>query len=212
MGKPIDLVGKSFGRWTVLRVGQTNTRKGWDCVCTCGSTATVPTSNLTGGKSTCCMACANRTHGHSRHGPARNTYRIWWAMVQRCRNPRNESWELYGGRGISVCPAWVESFEAFLADMGVKPPGLSLDRQDNDGNYEPGNCRWATTVEQSHNSRAVRWVSFNGEKKVISEWARYFGLKVPTLFGRIREWGEAEAMRRSLQEMGARHADAFKRG
>ena len=84
------------------------------------------------------------------HSP---TYETWHAMIQRCTNPRASNWGYYGGRGITVCDRWLHSFENFLADMGMRPADLSLDRIDNDGNYEPGNCRWATAVEQSQNRR-----------------------------------------------------------
>lgn len=199
MGKAVDLVGQRFGRWTVLAADDTGKRRQWRCRCDCGQEKFVPTSNLTCGASTGCRTCGVKSHGHSRHGAAQGTYRIWWAMIQRCRNESNGSWPLYGGRGISVCPQWQASFETFLRDMGVKPPGRSLDRVNNDGPYSPSNCRWATPKEQSHNSRAARWISFNGESKVVSEWARYFGVKIPTLFGRIRAMGEADAMAYSMR-------------
>lgn len=91
-------------------------------------------------------------HGHTT-GKFSPTYQSWCSMIQRCTNPNRESWPYYGGRGITVCPRWM-SFDNFLEDMGERPPGLSLDRIDNDGNYEPGNCRWATPEEQHANRRA----------------------------------------------------------
>jgi hypothetical protein len=104
------------------------------------------------------MAQQRTVHGHSRKRGERTgttTYYIWAAMLQRCTNPRNKDWKLYGGRGITVCERWL-SFSNFLADMGEKPDGLSVDRINVDGNYEPDNCRWATAHEQAHNKRVPR--------------------------------------------------------
>jgi hypothetical protein len=107
-------------------------------------------------------------------------------MIQRCTNPSNSKYAYYGGRGISICSRWVESFAAFLADMGECPgSGYSIDRIDVNGNYEPGNCRWATKKEQSRNTRQIHALSFFGERKSLSEWAERFGLKPTTLKGRL---------------------------
>lgn len=96
-------------------------------------------------------------HGHDRNGAESSTHISWRAMRQRCMNSKHASWEYYGGRGIKVCPSW-NSFEQFLADMGTRPRGKTLDRIDPDGNYTPANCRWATKKKQANNKR-----HYNGE-------------------------------------------------
>jgi hypothetical protein len=103
-------------------------------------------------------------------------YDAWAHMIQRCENPKNKYFAYYGGRGISVCPEW-RKFPAFYRDMGDKPtPKHSLGRIDNDGNYEPGNCRWETQKQQMRNRRTTKWLEFNGERRPLGEWAELHGL------------------------------------
>ena len=119
-------------------------------------------------------------------------YSIWGTMRQRCNNPKSAGYAHYGGRGITVCARW-DSFENFIADMGVRPSkNHSIDRVDNDGPYSPENCRWATRIEQKANQRPRNdaiWVQHNGECKTIDDWARVTGIKHKTLSGRIRRYG-----------------------
>jgi hypothetical protein len=156
--KLIDLTGQHFGRWTVLalhpkRSKHRNAR--WHCVCDCGGERLVAASSLRQGGSKSC-GCLQREcktkHGHTKGGKVTRAYRCWVAMRQRCFNPNHEAYPYYGGRGITVCERWL-SFENFFADMGAPPRNRTLDRIDVNGNYEPNNCRWASTFEQSRNKR-----------------------------------------------------------
>lgn len=115
-------------------------------------------------------------------------------MKSRCFNPKDRSYARYGGRGITVCTRWM-SFDSFLADMGHPPPGMTLDRLDNDGPYEPGNCRWATKVQQQNNMRSNRVVEFEGRRMSIAEWSRETGLATHVIRKRLnRGWSVATAL------------------
>lgn len=122
------------------------------------------------------------THG-KKHTPE---WKAWSSMRYRCRNPRCHAWEDYGGRGITVCQRWIDSFENFLADMGERPAGHSLDRIDSNGNYEPSNCRWATRIEQESNKRSNRILEWNDRSWTMSELAREFGMLPGTLCDHLK--------------------------
>lgn len=119
-------------------------------------------------------------HGWSGKPPHRN----WVHMLNRCIKPGTRGYENYGGRGIKVCERWLD-FLNFLEDMGVPPKGYSLDRIDNNGNYEPGNCRWASKETQVRNARSNRNITFNGVTKCVAEWAREYGINKLTIRARI---------------------------
>lgn len=132
----------------------------------------------------------NYQHGHAADGLSR-TYRAWWAMKQRCSNPKNNRYALYGGRGISVCERWLHSFENFLADVGEAPSSeFSLDRYPNqDGHYEPGNVRWATRQDQSRNKRSNVLITLDGETKCLTDWCTKKGIPFPVARKRrVRGW------------------------
>ncbi len=134
----------------------------------------------------CSQSCAVKKHGKS-HSPE---HLSWKGMRLRCLYPSHQNYRLYGGRGIKVCERWLHSFPNFLADMGEKPtPKHTIDRIDPDGNYEPGNCRWATMAEQADNKRTTRHLSFNGTTRNLNTWARHLDISTSTLNERIkRDW------------------------
>lgn len=121
-------------------------------------------------------------------------YASWSAMLRRCYNPKHETYPLYGGRGITVCARWRKSFDNFFLDMGYRPKDKTLDRRNNNGNYTPSNCRWATAKEQNSNSRRNNIISFRGTTKTITDWAEHAGCASNTLRWRIRVWGKRRAL------------------
>lgn len=168
-----DLTGRSFGRWTVIGFGY-KSRFGellWNCKCECGREKAVKAAILRKGESTSC-GCLHReavtTHGMSNT----RTFKSWDTMKQRCFNSNAPDFDRYGGRGIKVCERWRTSFSAFLEDMGERPEGYTLDRIDNEGDYELDNCKWSTGSEQQQNTRVSIWLTIGGETRPLKEWAK----------------------------------------
>jgi hypothetical protein len=182
-GKPVrQLVGERFGLLLVVEAaGFAKGRALWRCACDCGAIVVKVGNLLQQGKTKSCgcgkaalVSAAKRTHGQA-GGKKTSIYQRWAGMKRRCGDPNCVEWHNYGGRGIKICDRWRDSFEAFYADVGDPPgPGLSLDRIDNDGNYEPGNVRWATRSEQSKNGRfdKVQGVR-NGRAKLTEDDVRF---------------------------------------
>lgn len=212
-----QLIGLTFGRLTVAGEGirpphVKNTYKYWLCRCECGNEKTIISTSLTSGSTLSCGCLRNeaasrwasemgkrkRTHGHS-IGLRTPEYRAWAHMWSRCTNPNTKDWPLYGGIGVKVCARW-KAFELFLKDMGYRPSNMhSIDRYPNNcGNYEPGNCRWATASEQGFNKRItternVIW-KFKGQSKSTAQWARELSMSSSALNYRINKWGLKAAL------------------
>ncbi len=183
MGKRTkDLTGKQFGILTVVEFD--SIRKGsafWLCRCECGQSSVARSASLTGGQTKSCgCKIGFHTHGHS--GTA--TYKIWNQMMQRCYNPGQIGFKYYGGRGIRVCERW-HDYLNFLADMGERPAGLTIDRKDGGMDYCPENCRWATTKEQGRNRSTTLFVDLSGERVPLGEACDRLGLNYHTAYYRI---------------------------
>lgn len=151
MGRLVNITGQRFGRLVVLERSHSLGSVSWKCQCDCGNVRVVDSQNLRRGASKSC-GCSYQTHGEA--GSNRTVeYQCWNDMIQRCTNPNNGSWKDYGGRGITVCERWRTDYRNFRDDMGPRPEGLTLDRENVNGNYEPSNCRWATDEIQANNKR-----------------------------------------------------------
>lgn len=201
MGKFIDLAGKKFGRLTVERLAGKGKDGGmlWDCSCDCGGKKIARGKGLRYGfiKSCGCISSEivisrNKTHGLS-HDPE---YNIYCGIKNRCYNKNHHTYKRYGGRGITMCDRWINSYENFIADMGRRPVGdYSIDRIDNDGSYSPENCRWATRSEQGNNRSQNHRITFMGVDMTMKQWSEYTGINNTTLSSRLKcGWSIKDAL------------------
>lgn len=190
----MDISGHTYGRWTVLTVSfRKNKHEHWLCRCSCGTERYVTTNSLRRGNSKSC-GCYNLEVARSRaiHGATRNNrftpeYQSWQDMKKRCGNPNNRYYHNYGGRGIKVCERWTLSFTHFLQDMGLRPsPKHTVERKDNDGNYEPSNCTWETRLRQNNNRRDNFMVTHSGITMTGRDWERQLGLPKDIVRQRIK--------------------------
>lgn len=197
-GFPLGLVGKRFGR--LLVYARSDKPRTWRCTCDCGISKEVRSQLLVTGSAKSCgclrrevTAARSRTHGmsNSRERTA------WKSMRNRCYRSQTNDYERYGGRGITVCDRWRDSFQNFYDDMGPIPsPEHSLDRIDNDGPYSPENCRWASPEEQARNKSTTRWLEFRGERRRLMEWAELLGIPENVIYKRlnVRGWSVDRAL------------------
>lgn len=187
--------GKVFGFLTVIEKVEGVPYSLWLCRCECGNTKAIRYTGLCRfnrpTRSCGCKRIELLRVGHLKHGhsikdgsPGYLTFICWEGMIQRCKNKNGSEYKNYGGRGISVCKRWA-SYENFLFDMGIKPEGLSIERIDNNGNYETGNCRWATPKEQANNKRTNRILEHNGIRANVTQWAEKLGVSKTGLLYRL---------------------------
>jgi len=197
MPKSVDFTGKRFGRLTVI--ARSKTQYCWICKCDCGKTIDVKHGNLQSGhtKSCGCLSKDTTAKTFKTHGMSHNRlFSIWCGMRQRCTDKNCKSFPRYGGRGITVCPEWLDfvPFYEWAITNGYKD-GLSIDRIDNNLGYSPDNCRWADKIQQNNNTSANHKIIFNGETHTLAEWERLKGYPADTIHTRLkRGWSEEEAI------------------
>jgi hypothetical protein len=189
----VDITGQKFGLLTVQRreakAEKTTVIRRWVCLCDCGTTSLAQAGDLKSGRHRSCGCLQINTvfkHGAARDGHRSTEYNSWGSMKNRCYRETHNAYPRYGGRGITVCDRWRESFENFLSDMGPKPsPKHSIDRIDVNGNYEPSNCRWATRFEQGYNKANTRRLEYDGKIWTTRELAAHLGVELDLFKGRV---------------------------
>ena len=201
--KSQNLIGCRFGKLVVneLSAPQLDSdgsrRKLWICICDCGNKKIARSHDLTSGRVKSC-GCLKHEAYYKTHGLSKTRlFRIWGNMKSRCTNPNVACYKHYGGRGISVCDEWLNDFESFYkwAISNGYADNLTLDRIDNDGNYEPSNCRWATVKEQRLNRKDVKYLTFNGKTLTQKEWGLELGGGESLVEGRLlRGWSLEKAL------------------
>lgn len=197
MKKAIDITGKKFGYLTAIKINNIHTKPSgqkvtrWLCQCECGKQVVVASYDLRNGHTKSCGCKKGRliTESKIKHNFSKKPiYRVLNSIKQRCNNPKNHAYKNYGARGIKVCDEWSEGFEKFYQwaiNNGYKK-GLSIDRVDVNGNYEPSNCRWATRKEQARNKRNNHLITYNSETYCLTDWAIKKNLSISTIFHRLK--------------------------
>jgi len=201
------IFGNKYGRLTPVKaVPNKSGRSAWECVCECGNRKVVLSQDLKSGHILSCgcflkerRMVNTRRHGATAGGKATTEYHAWLSMVKRCTCPKNKSYRNYGGRGIKVCERWSD-FVNFLADMGKKPDGLTLERIDNNKGYSPENCKWATLKEQARNRRITTFMTHDGVTRSRPEWAEIMGITNSTIRSRMEKgWSVHRALTEPVQ-------------
>lgn len=210
MSTRLSIAGERYGRLEAIKrtSADCHGKSLWLFRCDCGNVTERVASRVLSGRISSCGCLRAETaastsrktaaargraitrHGHATRGARSSEYMIWAQIIDRCTNSKSKAYPNYGGRGITVCPEWAASFDAFFSGMGARPGvEFSIDRIDNDGPYSPGNCRWATRVEQKANQRPRKdavYLTHNGETRTRDDWARRIGIKYSTLVERLR--------------------------
>lgn len=184
--KRTNLIGNKYGRLIVIgfshvsNIGHGN----WHVRCVCGKNKVVKSGHLRSGKTRSCGCLRGEDHGRARAKP--RAYRVWYGMKTRCYNKKVPEYKRYGGRGIKICERWMD-IENFLEDMGESPKDMTIERINNDGDYEPGNCKWATQKEQHNNTRRNVILKYNGLSLTMVQWAERLNISRACLWARINE-------------------------
>lgn len=204
----MDLTEKKFGRLTILKRMASNKwgKSCWLCRCDCGKEKIIVGNNIKSGitKSCGCLqkekaSIANTLHGHCKS----KTYQSWCDIIKRCTNPNSARYLLYGGRGITVCKRW-RQFINFLKDMGEMPMGYQIDRIDNNGNYCPSNCQWATRRQQMRNKQDNHLVTHKEKTLCLSEWAEQTGISADIIRWRLKHnWSVGKALTTPIRRKSA---------
>lgn len=201
-----DLTGMKFGRLKVLGFAERRNKKAhFHCICDCGNEKVIRGDGLTTGHAKSC-GCLNKEVNRKQkntliHGESKTRlHNIWWGIIRRCEDEKDQAYENYGGRGIKVDKTWRESYLSFkkwAMENGYKKD-LTIERINNDGNYEPENCSWVPKSEQSGNRRCLHWLECQGEKHYIAEWSRILGIPEGTIYRRLKKgWPVEEVLRKS---------------
>jgi len=205
----VNLTGKQFNRLTVIDLNlehSSKKRKFWNCICQCGNKKIIEGENLKSGKTLSCGCWAREIHPIIQKRRRKFTIEersfrhIWKLMMRRCFNAKDAIYRHYGGRGITVCEEW-QNYENFKRDMWPRPGNLSLERINNDGNYELSNCKWASQLEQVNNRRTSKLMELNGEIKTVADWCRIYSTNAKVVYQRLsRGWTLKDALTKPIRQ------------